>query len=40
MKADTYKKDRKKTWPFYVGYYAFNDEKGVDKFKQRLRSME
>ena len=40
MKADKYKKARKETWPFYVGYYAFADEQGVKKFKQKLHRLE
>ena len=40
IKEKKYKKIRKEEWPYYVGYYAFNDEQGLKKFRQKLHSLE
>ena len=39
-KEKKYKKEKNKGWPYYVGYYAFNDKEGLDKFRQKLHSLE
>jgi len=40
MKDKKYKKARKQNWSYYVGYYAFNDEKELQNFRQKLHQLE